>query len=177
MSNWPDWLPPLVLFEDYEGNWDRYLDALYDYFRKDFLESKPSYRGVKLALKRHPVIQGKEATFWHLISEGSNEANRIPDMRRCERIRWPRPIIENGREPVVKIWENERKGEKRICLWLENQDYLVILAKRRNYILPWTAYMVPQPHQKRKLQQEYEACKKAGAAPKDGTGTPSTRGR
>src|SRR4030067_2263921 len=99
MSNWPDWLPPLVLFEDYEGNWDRYLDALYDYFRKDFLESKPSYRGVQLALKRHPAIKGKQATFWHLISEGSNEANRIPDMRRCERIRWRRPIIENGSEP------------------------------------------------------------------------------
>ena len=165
MSDWPDWLPPLVFFDNYDGNWDRYLDALYDYFRKDFLESKPSYRGVKLALKRHPVIQGKEATFWHLISKGSSEADRIPDMRRCERIRWPRPIIENGSEPVVKIWENERKGEKRICLWLEKQDYLVILAKRKNYILPWTAYMVIQPHQKRRLQQEYEAFKKAGAAP------------
>jgi hypothetical protein len=112
-----------------------------------------------------------------LISEGSGEADRIPDIRRCERIRWPRPIIDNGNEPVVKIWENERKGEKRICLWLENQDYLVILAKRSNYILPWTAYMVTKPHQKRKLQQEYEAFKKAGAAPKDGTGTPSTLGR
>lgn len=165
MSNWPGWLPPLVLFEDYEGSWDRYLEALYDYFRKDFIESQPSYGGVKLALKRHPIVQGKEATFWHLISEGSGEADRIPDIRRCERIRWPRPIIENGNAPLIKAWENERKGEKRICLWLENQDYLVILAKRKNYILPWTAYMVTQPHQKRKLQHEYEAYKKAGAAP------------
>ena len=48
---------------------------------------------------------------------------------------------------------------------IHKPDCRVILAKRRNYILPWTAYMVPQPHQKRKLQQEYEACKKAGAAP------------
>ncbi|MNH30689.1 hypothetical protein D3C79_909980 [compost metagenome] len=44
----------------------------------------------RLGLKRHPVIQGKEATFWHMISEGNDEAERLPDLRRCERIRWPR---------------------------------------------------------------------------------------
>ena len=165
MSNFPEWLPALVLFEDYEGNWERYLTALYILFRKDFVESKPSFQGVKLALKRYPVIQGKEATFWHFISEGVDEAERTPDLRRCERIRWPRPIIENESEPVVKIWENERRGEQRICLWLEDQEYLVILAKRGNYILPWTAYMVTHSHQKRKLEQEYVAFKMAGAAP------------
>jgi hypothetical protein len=165
MSNLPDWLPPLVLLEGYAGNWEQYLEALYDYFKKDFIESRPSYQGTKLALKRHPVIQGKEATFWHFISEGGNEADRIPDLRRCERIRWPRPVIENASEPIIKIWGNERKGETRICLWLESQDYLIILAKRKDYILPWTAYLVTQPHQKRKLQQEYAAFKKAGAAP------------
>ena len=130
-----------------------------------------------MALKRHPVIQGKEATFWHLISEGGNEADRLPDLRRCERIRWPRPIIENAAEPVIKIWENERKGERRICLWFDNEDYLVILARRSDYVLLWTAYLVTLPHQKRKLQQEYEAYKKAGAAPEDDAVTPSTHGR
>lgn len=89
----------------------------------------------------------------------------MPDLRRCERIRWPRPIVENGVEPSIKIWENERKGDRRICLWLEQQEYLVILSSRNNYILPWTAYMVTAEHHKRKLQKEYDAFKKAGAAP------------
>jgi hypothetical protein len=165
MNDLPEWLPPLVYLQDYDGNWDRYLIAIYAYFRRDFIESKPSFQGKNLAVKRHPFIQGKEATFWHFISEGDNEEERVPDMRRCERIRWPRPVIETGGEPEVKIWENERREERRICLWLENQEYLVVLAKRQNYILLWTAYMVTRPHQKRKLQQEYEAFKKAGAAP------------
>jgi hypothetical protein len=84
-------------------------------------------------------------------------------MRRCERIRWPRPIIENNDKPEIKIWRNERKGGQRICLWFENENYLVILADRSTYILPWTAYLVEQPHRQRKLQKEYEEyCDKNG---------------
>jgi hypothetical protein len=29
-----------------------------------------------------------------MIQEGRTEDERTPDLRRCERIRWPRPIIE-----------------------------------------------------------------------------------
>lgn len=164
MTSLPDWLPPLVLLQSYDGDWDRYLDAIYAFFKQDFVNSQPSYRGVKLQLKRHPVIQNKEATFWHLISEGKTEVDRVPDLRRCERIRWPRPIIEQNNDILVKIWVNERSGEKRICLWLEEWEYLVVLAQRTGYLLLWTAYLVTQPHQKRKLQREYDAFK-AGTAP------------
>ena len=160
----PAWLPALVLFSDYEGNWERYVNALYGYFKRDFVESKPTFRGKKLGLKKHSVEQGKEATFWHFISEGSNEDDRVPDLRRCERIRWPRPIIEKADEPVVKVWGNKRGSDKRILLWLEKQEYLVILAERKGYLLPWTAYIVTENHRKKKLQKEYEAYKNANAA-------------
>ncbi|MFZ5818761.1 MAG: hypothetical protein ACOYYJ_02580 [Chloroflexota bacterium] len=159
-----DWLPPLVLFADYQGDWDRYVEVLYSYFKQDFVDSRPKFQGKQLQLKRHPIEQGKEATFWHLISEGKTEQERNPDFRRCERIRWPRPIIENGSEPPLKIWENARKGERRICLWLEQEDYVVVLAERSGYLLLWTAYLVTRNHTKKKLQQEYETFKKAGAA-------------
>ena len=177
MTTRPNWLPPLVLLATYGGEWEKYLKALYSFFKQDFIDSRPSFRGSKVAHKRLPVIEGKEATFWHLISEGNVEQDRLPDIRRCERIRWPRPIIERCDEGVIKIWENERKGQKRICLWLENHDYLVILAERKEYVLLWTAYLVTEPHRKRKLMKEYEEYKKASAAPKDGTVTPSTHGR
>ncbi|MBV5305008.1 MAG: hypothetical protein JZU70_12590 [Chlorobium sp.] len=36
------------------------------------------------------------------------------------------------------------------------ENYLVVLAERGDDILPWTAYLVEQPHQQRKLQKEYE---------------------
>jgi len=54
-------------------------------------------------------------------------------------------------------------GEQRICLWFEYENYLVILADRGKYILPWTAYLVQQPHRQRKLQREYEEyCRNKG---------------
>lgn len=156
MSDTPGWLPPLVLFGAYGGDWDAYLTAIYAYFKQDFVDSKPTFDGRRLGLKRYPLTHGKEATFWHMIQEGRIESDRTPDFRRCERIRWPRPIIEHANEPIVKVWRNQRRGEKRVCVWLEEEDYLVILADRGDYILPWTAYLVEQPHRKRKLLKEYE---------------------
>lgn len=152
----PDWLPPLVLFSEYNGNWELYLDALYAWFKQDFIDSKPVFQGKRLRLKRYPLSQGKEATFWHMTSEGSDEESRIPDFRRCERIRWPKPVIENDSDPTVKVWRNQRGREKRICLWLVQENYLVVLADRDEYILPWTAYLVEKPHQQRKLEREFE---------------------
>jgi hypothetical protein len=154
MSENSEWLPALVLFGDYDGQWEAYLDTVYAFFKADFVDRKPSFQGRRLGLKRHPVARGKEATFWHMIQEGSIEEERTPDFRRCERIRWPRPIIEN--DAAVKVWRNKRGREERVCLWYEQESYLVILADRGEYILPWTAYPVEQPHRQRKLQREYE---------------------
>ena len=106
-----------------------------------------------------PDEKGKEATFWHLISEGKSEKDRLPDLRRCERIRWPRPIIEHYDQPAITFWVNERRGEKRICLWFE-EEYLVVLAKRHGYVILWTAYLVTKTHTKIKLKKEHEAYKK-----------------
>jgi hypothetical protein len=72
----------------------------------------------------------KEATFWHFISEGQTEEERVSDLRRCERVRWPKPVIENSTDSKIKYWKNTRKGEPRICLWLECEDYVVLERKR-----------------------------------------------
>jgi hypothetical protein len=132
---------------------------------------------MKVVLKRHPVEKGKEATFWHLISEGKSEKDRLPDLRRCERIRWPRPIIEHYDQPAIKFWVNERKGEKRLCLWIEGEEYLVVLAKRRGYVILWTAYLVTGTRRKMKLEKEYQTYKKLMPPFGDGIVTPSTHGR
>ena len=156
MTSPPSWLPKLIHLESCGGNWERYLDMLYACFKADFVDSKPVFQRQKIALKRHPMSQNKEATFWHLISKGKVEEERHIDLRRCERIRWPKTIIENSEDKSVKIWKSTRKSEVRICLWLEKQEYVVILAERKGYILPWTAYMVTKPHRKKKFQKEFE---------------------
>jgi len=157
MSESPGWLPPLVLFSDYGGDWDRYLDALYAWFKRDFIDSKPVFQGRRLGLKRHPMTYGKEATFWHMTSEGMEEKNRTPDLRRCERIRWPKPVIEHSEDQKVKLWVSVKRNEDRIHIWLEDEDYVVVLADRKGFLLPWTAFLVKRDHTRRKLRNEYEA--------------------
>lgn len=161
MTNQPDWLPPLVVLEDSGGDWNKYLEIIYDYFKKDFIESRPLFRGTRLALKRHPVSEGKEATFWHMTSEGKDEASRTPDLRRCERIRWPRPIIEEADAKGLKVWVSIRNNENRINIWLEGEDYVVVLAQRKDYLLPWTAFLVTFNHTRRRLQKEFESYRRA----------------
>ncbi len=159
MSDPLGWLPDLVLFEAHDGDWARYIEAVHAVFRRDFVSSRPPFRGRPLNLKRHPVTQGREATFWHFISEGSNEEERLPDLRRCERIAWPRPIIEAVESGHVHCWPNLRGREQRFVLAVEDFSYVVVLADRGAFLLPWTAYCVEREHQRRKLQKEYEEWK------------------
>jgi hypothetical protein len=156
MSNAPEWLPGLVLLNQYEGDWNKYIEAVYKYFKEDFIDSRPRFVDRTVRMKRHPLYQNKEYTFWHITSEGKREEDRIPDIRRCERIRWPRPIIEHCTSDFIRCWPNKRGREKRITLWCYEEDYVVVLADRGKYILLWTAYMVTYRHTKEKLLKEYE---------------------
>jgi hypothetical protein len=151
-----DWLPPLVSLTDYNGDWTTYLDALYTWFKQDFINNKPTFQGRRLGLKRQPLTLGKESTFWHFISEGKIEQNRTPDLRRCERIRWPKPVIEHVPNPKLKWWITVKSNEERIHIWLEEEDYVVVLADRKTYLLPWTAFLITRKHTKKKLSKEYE---------------------
>jgi hypothetical protein len=150
-----DWLPALVEFTQYGGDWHAYEEALYAYFRADFVDSVPTYPGRRWAMKRHPVYRGKEATFWHIISEGPQEATRLPDLRRCERIRWPRSVIDACRTGRICLWEQKRGAETRIAIATGDFGYLVVLADRGSYVLLWTAFVVDREHQRRKLEREY----------------------
>jgi hypothetical protein len=161
MTSKPQWLPALVLISDYDGDWDKYLSALYQFFRKDFIESRPLFRETPVGIAKHPYSQGKESTFWHLISEGNVEEDRIPDFERCKRVRWPRAIIENHEMPFVQVWETMRGREKRILLRFifDKEDYLVVLAEHKGIVLLITAYLVTWESQKRRLHQEFERFK------------------
>ena len=158
-----EWLPDLVLFEESGGNWDKYLQRLYAFFEQDFLNELPSWPGKRVRLKRHPITAGKCATFWHFIQDGAVEADRIPNFRRCERIRWPRPMMEafdgvpaTDRSARIVWWKNVRSGEDRYVLAAGDFSYVVVVADRGDFVLPWTAYCVEREHQRRKLQREYQ---------------------
>ncbi|MGD1105344.1 MAG: hypothetical protein ABSA59_25135, partial [Terriglobia bacterium] len=79
------WLPPLVCLPDYGGDWNTYVEAVYRFFRQDFVVSEPQFQGKRCGLL-NPQRRGdgREGTFWHLISEGNIENDRLPNLRRCE---------------------------------------------------------------------------------------------
>lgn len=158
-----DWLPGLMPLSDFGGDWSAYLDALHIAFEKDFVHSKPKWLNKRVGLKRHPEYDGRSATFWHMISEGEKEEDRILDFRRCERIRWPRPMMEDHDELQPEDsrarliwWVEERRKETRILLSLQDFSYVMVVADRGDYVLPWTAYLVEREHQRRKLQRRHK---------------------
>lgn len=155
------WLPQLVTLASCAGEWPLYEKVLYGCFTRDFLREPLTFGMHDVRLKRHPVEKDKEATFWHFVSEGETEADRQIDLRRCERIRWPRALMrefdehpprENER---IHWWRNERGREVRYVLSLPDFSYVLVVAQRTDFVLPWTAYCVDQDHRRSKLAREW----------------------
>jgi hypothetical protein len=156
----PAWLPDLILLNDFGGDWDRYLDAVYGRFCLDFVGQNFAFRGKRVGLKPKPRTNGKEATFWHFISEGCKEEDRTPDIRRCERIGWPRAMMDNCEDDCLLTWTEEVNAEQRVHIWCESAGYLTVVADRSGYVLPWTAYPVIRTHQKAKMIRRWERAQK-----------------
>jgi hypothetical protein len=167
-------LPELLLLVDFGGDYPSYIEAVYKVFKRDFVSKKTKFRGEELRLKWHPIYQDKAYTFYHMTHEGEDEQNRLPDLRRCERMPWANPTIEKCDTWSLKIWPQVRTGKggtrNRLCIWLEladEPDYMVILDVRDDYKLLWTAFVPQYPHEKRKKQKEYEAWLKTQKSPGD----------
>jgi hypothetical protein len=146
-------LPDLVRYANF-SNESEFLNALYEYFKQDFVYTKPVYKGTKLWLKRLPLRDEREATFYHITTTGKDENNRTLDIPRAERIRWIKPIIEIEDKKIL-VWENERKKEENILLYLKEENFLIVLRKRKHGILFWTSYYTDKCY-KHKLLREYE---------------------
>ena len=152
----PSWLPDALWYSDFDGDWEKFLATVYQIFERDFKKSRPSYRGFPLKYDSR-IEDGKEAVFWHLISQYDKKTgNREMDLRRCERIPWPSPIIEHSQDKQLSGWKNKRGKEIRILLWLEEMDYLVVLKESRNTVILLTAYCTDRDHTRNKLRSERE---------------------
>lgn len=162
MSNYV--FPDILLLTDHSGNWGAYNEAVYQIFKTDFVTSKPIFNGKRLGLKAYPLVEGKEYTYYHFTHDGGHEDDRRPNLRRMERIPFPKPIIENSTHNNFKVWRVKRGTKDRILLFCELESYLVVLEDRKTYILPWTAYLVDREHQRKKLLKGYEEYIKAEAA-------------
>lgn len=131
------WLPQLEYCNDL-GNWAPYQELLYSIFKKDFIDSNPKYENVRVSVKHYPIEYGKEEAFFHTTCKDyTGGRERVPDLRRCERIRWIRAFIENKCDPSkcedcegIKTWREPYKGKTRVHILLEEEKYMVVLEHR-----------------------------------------------
>lgn len=153
----PDLLP-------FDGNWEDYEDRIYEVFMDTFVRAGVRFRGMRVSAQFRPESRGKGHSFWHVISEAPhpgnrNEEDRIPDMRRCERIAWIAWAIEHASNGTdgFSWWENRRGRDIRVVIWAEEWDFAVILAKRNGYYVLKTAYCGLKPHRRQSFEKEREA--------------------
>ncbi len=154
------WLPDLILLQDFKGNWNSYIDMVYQAYHEDFVKKRPLFQKTPIFVRYHPSYEEKGATFWHLVSEGIEESERIPDLRRCERIRWPKSMIEKANSGEVRVWESMRpwKGQvqRRINFALRDFSYIVVIAETSKGFTLVTAYHLEKIRRREKLKKEYE---------------------
>jgi hypothetical protein len=141
MSLYP--LPDEIKLSDFSGDWTSYKEAVYRAFCDEVVD-KLSFLGLPIKCRYFQPIDGMHRTFWHLITtdrgQSNNDEEREVDMRRCEKIRWISHIIRHSDSVDIKCWENKRGSNTNIILWLENENYMIVLSKRKDYYLLITAY-------------------------------------
>ncbi|ELY7391614.1 oxidoreductase [Cronobacter universalis] len=142
-------MPDLLYFG---GNWDLYIETVYNEFRRTFILGKIRFRGLPVSLRSSPEYKGKEFGFWHLTSEGKQEEDRTPDFERCARINWISHMIINHSAEGISCWKEKRDNITEIVIWNEAENYVVILSERRDYWLLKTAYVVTQSGKRRQLR-------------------------
>ncbi len=161
-------LPHIIELNEFGGNYTAYIDAVYDIFYKDFIKHKVYFGSHELKMKFTPLFQDRAYTFYHMTHEGKIESERLPDIRRCERIGWAKSCIENVESWDLKFWRQSRKNsENRVCILLdvlEDYDYFVVLEVRETYVLLWTAFISAYSHETRKKLKEYDLWKSGKGA-------------
>lgn len=159
------WLPELEYLGDYQNDWKLYENALYSIFKADFVDSRPSFEGKQVNIRRHPIEYNKEEAFFHVTCQDYlKDGQRVPDFRRCERIRWVRSFIENyqcdnSKCPDcdgIKVWSEPYKSTTRVHILFEEERYMVVLERRESYCLLITAFYFDHDHALEKKLKHFE---------------------
>lgn len=155
--------PDLILFAEFGGNWDAYEQKLNEIFLGEIANAGLRFRGAEIRVRWLPKTEGKAASFWHLIQEGRVEDDRLPDFRRCERLRWVPWVINNATSHAeIDEWQNQRNGETNTLLWYR-EEYIVILGRRQGYWLLRSAYCTTQSRRVEQLRRERNEYRKVAA--------------
>ena len=152
--SYPEWLQELFQVTPWQHDT---FDKLYQLFEQNFKASQPVYDGHTVWF--FPEMEdGKEKIFWHLTSRDDKEAgDRLPDLRRSERLPWVRQMLRHSYKPEILAWDHaEGDGTVKTYVWLENYDFVVIMKRyadgRRRLV---TSFWVEYGNTKDKLRKKY----------------------
>lgn len=164
----PHWLPGFV-FRDAGEDWKHYEERLFRIFRQEFLDAngtnyKCHFHNQEVRLKKLPYDGHYPEAFTHLTTseQDDNSKERLPDISRSERIKWPRPVIEEHEDCAIChysecekpwVWSYDHKTK----IFLPSDDYLVILGQRNGYWMLITAYHMNRQHSIDKIRKEYKS--------------------
>lgn len=144
--------------EDFASRWKIYLDAVYAIYLREVAWGGLTFRGLPVNCRYQPETYGKHYAFWHMMQEGPIEDERTADMERCRRVRWIAWVIKAAQtdDPRVRVFpEEKRHGEQPWALWVEEENYLVILWERNRYFLLKTAYPVTYAGTRKALMRDW----------------------
>jgi hypothetical protein len=154
MHNDIHWLEDLIEFDiEIHKSFKVYYQVLYSVFRHDFIQNKVKFNKFNVTVDKTLNKQGIEKIFYH-ITCGSDITK--PDFNRCSRIAWNKCIIENSTNDLVKVWKNERGRKINYCLFLEKEQFLIILLDLKSHVKFITAYYIEHEQRKKDIMAEFE---------------------
>ena len=169
----PSWLPELVNVSPWTQST---YDMLYEIFCRDIRDHNLRYIGNQVLILRD-IEYGKEAIFWHLTTrivkvkkiprrkrkfyledQEIVAEERLPDLRRCQRLSWIKPLIEHPCDPEIFAWDYQ-EGDLTIktYIWFKDEEFAVIMKKypngRRRLI---TSFYIDKPYKREDFRRKYE---------------------
>ena len=158
-------LEPIIGLANYQGDFTIYEKYLYNVFLESLFSQPIYYNGLPIYLKKYPVFKDKESSFYHLTCKDFNhtnvEAQREPDLIRCERLHWIKPAIETNHisechQTCFYIYNKEVRNKTRLHFFNPQDRYMIVLEKRETYYLLITAYYIEYDNMLNKKLREYE---------------------
>lgn len=140
-------LPSKIESKMFNGNIDAYNEALYKLFKRDFIDNTTYFNQKPVDIIHQDYYNGKERTYWHIVSEGDEDANRTPISTRAEKIAWIKfLILEDGSCPNYKFWTryHDKTKKTRLYIMCDAVNYLVVLENRGTYYKLITAFPVQE---------------------------------
>ncbi len=161
--------PEIITLNDFGGNYDDYENALLELYEADLWKGGLTFMGLRVVPRVHKRFEFKgktlDWTFAHFTSKGEIEEDRELDLRRCEKIGFIKPIIDNVHLDCVKVWENTRldknnKPKTSVVIWCECVNCKIVLTKNigknGEYYVITTFYLINSPIKIQKHNQEYD---------------------